>query len=84
MRHIHRIQITDGYLRGGRVEKELMFREGDRFLGRVYDSLGACLQGRFKLHTNGQIMIMRRAFKIRTRGIISAGSLVNLCANSSL
>jgi len=66
------------------VEKELVLRERDRFLRRVYDSLGACLQCRFKLHINGQIMIMGRAFKIRTRGIISAGSLVNLCANSSL
>lgn len=48
MRHIHRIQIADGYLRGGRVEKELVLRERDRFLRRVYDSLGACLQCRFK------------------------------------
>ena len=66
------------------MEKELMFREADvvRFLGRVDYSVGTLLERCLELRSISSRSYARMSDY--TRGMISVGCVVSLCASSSL
>ena len=50
-RDVQCVEVADRRLRGGRVQQELVLRQGDGGIGggRVEDALGALLEGGFEL-----------------------------------
>lgn len=92
MRDVCSGQATDGGLRDGRVDEELVLRKSlcefqICLTSRgIEDLLRACLERRFKLERKLAFSISTAAFiSIRhTIGIMSAGSLLRRCASCSL
>lgn len=86
MGNVGGIEIADRDLGDGGMKEQLVFREIDitGFLGRKDDSMGAVLERGLEL-----LYINSEAFnlfigKSLTKGMMSAGCVVSLCASSSL
>ena len=79
------IEIADRDLRDGGMQEQLVFRKIDvtDFLGRKDDSMGAVLERGLELSYINSKALMSFIRKPLTRGIMSAGCVVSLCASSS-